>query len=297
MFRTAQFTLSWLALLLARSAWAGDGLAFHADVHSARWEVESSVFECRVVQAIPGLGDAVFYHQAGESLTFHLQSPDSPMQAGRALLTSLPPAWRHELSVRDMGYVDVVADQRPVRLDPARSRLLMAELKRGMMPTIIRRVAWNDEESVQIGISPVNLMPVMQEYRDCVDELLPVNFSQIERSTVFWEPGQTELDEAAREQLDNIAAYAAADSAIHSFEINGFTDSSGTPRQNLDLSRTRAFAVHDYLVQQGVDEDLLSTRYFGSVAEYRIIRDEQTAEDRDRNRRVTIRIRRGASGQ
>lgn len=297
MLRTMQFTLSWLALLLARSAWGGDGLAFHADVHDARWQVEGSVFECRMVQSIPGLGDAVFFHQAGEALTFHLQSPDSPMQAGRALLTSLPPAWRHEMTVRDMGYVDVVADHRPVRLDPARSRLLMAELQRGMMPTFIRRAAWNDEESVQVGISPVNLQPVMQEYRACVNELLPVNFSQIERSTVFWEPGQTELDDAARELLDDIAAYTAADSSVYSFEINGFTDSSGTPRQNLDLSRTRAFAVHDYLVQQGVDEDMLSTRYFGSVAEYRIIRNEQTAEDRDRNRRVTIRIRRGAPRQ
>lgn len=297
MLRTMQFTLSWLALLLARSAWGGDGLAFHADLHDARWQVEGSVFECRVVQAIPGLGEAVFFHQAGESLTFFLQSPDSPMQAGRALLTSLPPAWRHELAVRDMGYVDVVADSRPVRLDTNRSRLLMAELQRGMMPTFIRRVTWNDEESVQVGISPVNLEPVMQDYRDCVNELLPVNFSQIERSTVFWEPGQTELDAEARDLLDNIAAYTEADSSIYSFEINGFTDSSGTPRQNLDLSRTRAFAVHDYLVQQGVDEDMLSTRYFGSVAEYRIVRNEQTAEDRDRNRRVTIRIRRGAPRQ
>lgn len=297
MFRTMQFTLSWLALLLARSAWGGDGLAFHADVHDARWQVEGSVFECRVVQAIPGLGDAVFFHQAGESMTFYLQSPDSPMQSGRALLTSLPPAWRHELAVRDMGYVDVTAERRPVRLDPDRSRLLMAELQRGMMPTFIRRVSWNEEESVQVGISPVNLAPVMQDYRDCVSELLPVNFSQIERSTVFWESGQTELDAEARELLDNIAAYTAADSSIQSFEINGFTDSSGTPRQNLDLSRTRAFAVHDYLVRQGVDEDMLSTRYFGSVAEYRIIRDEQTAEDRDRNRRVTIRIRRGTARQ
>lgn len=292
MLRIAQFTLSWLALLLAQMARGGDGLAFHADVHNARWDVQASVFECRMVQTIPGLGDAVFFHQSGERLTFHLQSPDSPLQPGRALLTSLPPAWRHELSVSDMGYVDVLADNRPVQLDPARSRRLMAELQRGMMPTLVRRAVWNEEAAVQVGISPVNLAPVMQEYRDCVRQLLPVNFSQIERSTIFWESGQTALDAEARELLDNIAAYTAADDSIHSFEINGFTDSSGTPRQNLDLSRLRAFAVHDYLVQQGVDEDMLSTRYFGSVAEYRIIRNERSAADRDRNRRVTIRIQR-----
>ncbi|MGM0632773.1 MAG: flagellar protein MotY [Pseudomonadota bacterium] len=292
MLRGTQFTLSWLALLLAAPAQSGGSLAFHADLHEAQWTADGSVFECSMRQVIPGLGEAVFYHQAGEPLNFYLESPDSPMRSGRALLTSLPPDWRNEMAVRDIGYVDVTADHRPVRLDESRSRLLLSELRRGMMPTVIRRAAWTDEQAVQVGISPVNLTGAVRQYHQCVGELLPVNFSQIERSTIFWDANQTSLDAEARRLLDDIATYSAADQGVYSFQINGFTDSLGTPRQNLDLSRTRAFAVHDYLVQQGVDEDMLSTRYFGSVAEYRIVPDERSAADRDRNRRVTIRIQR-----
>ncbi len=290
-FKSTLFlVLALLAGNATSTAGAGTVSVFHADFTDARWSLEESVFECRLVQKIPHLGDAVFYHEAGENLEFYLSVPASPLREGRALLTSMPPAWRHELSMRDLGYVDVVRSDLPVRLDAARSRLLVAELSRGMMPTLMRQAWYNDEESIQIGISPVNFSAVMHDYQGCVAQLLPVNFAQIERSTIFWQPNQTALDAASRQLLDNIAAYAKADPSVYGFEINGFTDSLGTPRQNLELSRTRAFLVHEYLVRQGIDESLLATRYFGSVAEYRIIRDEQSAADRDRNRRVTVRV-------
>lgn len=285
-------TLSLWLWLLAPAVGASNTAAFYADFPEAQWSVDGSVFECRMVQQIPRLGEAVFHHQAGEPLHFRLQSAASPMEAGRALLTSLPPAWRHELEMRDLGYVDIVRGEQPLELDPPRSRTLISELTRGMVPTVMRRAWYSDEESIRVGISPVNFQQAHDQYQQCVGGLLPVNFSQIERTTIFWEPGQEQLDAETRELLDDIVRYTEADSGIHSFEINGFTDSSGTPRENLELSRVRAFAVHDYLVEGGVDEAMLETRYFGSTEEYRIVRNERTEADRDRNRRVTIRIRR-----
>lgn len=292
-----KFTISWSMLLMvvaagfaAIQAQASKVSSFHADIAEARWAVNASVFECRMVQQIPQLGEAVFYHQAGETMIFFLRTPASPMQAGRALLTSLPPSWRHELDIRDLGYVDVESSSQPVTLDAGRSRLLLTELDRGMMPTLIRRAWYSDDESIQVGLSPVNFAPVIHQYQQCVSDLLPVNFAQIERSTVFWQANQRELNAVQRKQLDEIAAYANADPGVYSFEVNGFTDSSGTPRQNLELSRVRAYAVHNYLVAQGVNEDMIATRYFGSVAEYRIVSDERSAADRDRNRRVTVRL-------
>lgn len=294
-----KFTLSWHMMLCVMPAScvavsgafaAGPVSSYYADFDHDGWRTESSVFECRLIQQIPGLGEAVFYHQAGENLTFYLQAPDSPMQAGRALLSSLPPLWRQDLPVRDIGYVDVERSRRPVSLDAAYSRMVMAELDRGMVPTLMRRAWYNEEESVHVGLSPVNFTEAYREYQGCTGQLLPVNFAQIERSTVFWRANQRELDEAMREQLDNIVTYVKADPEVTAFEINGFTDGSGNARDNLELSRIRAFVVHDYLVSQGIDESMLTTRFFGSTPEFRIIRDERNAADRDRNRRVTIRL-------
>lgn len=289
--------LSWLPMLWLLIAWplpatADRVAAFYADIDVAAWQLESSIFECRLTQSIPRLGEAVFQHRAGESLQFYLQAATSPMDEGRALLTSLPPLWRGELDGRDLGYVDVVRSDHPVSLDAARSRQLMAELGRGMVPTFMRRAWYDAEEAVHVGLSPVNFVHAQQQYAACTGSLLPVNFQQIERSTVFWAPLQTTLDEPQRQQLDMIITYLHADTQVHAVDINGFTDSSGSPQQNLELSRLRAFAVQDYLVSHGVAAEQLTTRFFGSTPEYRIIREERSAADRDRNRRVTLRLHR-----
>lgn len=289
-----KFTLSLLLMLsvtaVARVAAAGTVSSYYAEIDVAGWQADSSVFECSLVQQIPGLGQAVFYHQAGEPLSFYLQTPSTPMQAGRALLTSQPPIWRQELGVRDLGYVDVAISKRPVTLDTQRSRLLIAELERGMVPTLMRRAWFSDQESVHVGLSPVHFGAAYAEYHACTASLLPVNFSQIERSTVFWQPNQRELSADMKVQLDNIVGYAQADPRVSGFEVNGFTDGAGNPRENFELSRIRAFAVHQYLVDQGISENMLETRFFGSAPQFRIIEDERSAADRDRNRRVTVRV-------
>ncbi len=289
-----KFTLSWLLMLSVTLASplapAGSVSSYYADIDEAGWHTDSTVFECLLTQQVPGLGQAVFYHQAGESLRFYLQTPATPMQAGRALLTSQPPVWRQELGVRDLGYVDVTVSKRPVALDAPLSRLLLAELERGMVPTIMRRAWFSDQESVHVGLSPVHFGGAYADYHECTASLLPVNFSQVERSTVFWRPNERELTEAMKAQLDDIVTYTNADPGVTGFEINGFTDGAGNPRENFELSRIRAFAVHQYLVDQGINEDMLNTRFFGSAPQFRIVENERSAADRDRNRRVTVRL-------
>lgn len=289
--------LSWLSMLwlLAAAplpATAGRIAAYYADIDVATWQIDDSVFECRLSQRIPQLGEAVFHHRAGEPLQFFLHTSVNPMDEGRALLTSLPPLWRGEMNGRDLGYVDVASSDVPVVLDEGRSRQLLAELQRGMVPTFMRRAWYDPEEAVHVGLSPVNFVQAQQQYTDCAAGLLPVNFEQIERSTVFWEALQTQLGAEQQRQLDMIIQYLHADSAVHAVDINSFTDSSGNPNQNLELSRQRALAVEGYLVSHGIAAERLTTRFFGSTAEYRIIRDERSDADRDRNRRVTLRLHR-----
>jgi len=241
---------------------------------------------------IPHFGEAVFHREAGETMVFYLQAIDSDMAAGRALLTSMPPVWRQGLAERDIGYVDVARSGRPVSLDEASTRLVMAELFRGMTPTLTRRAWYSEDDSVQVAVSPVNFQVAYREYQACLGNLLPVNFGQIERSTVFWRPGQMELDDASRIMLDNIIQYIQADAGIFSVQINGFSDTAGSSRDNLENSRLRAFTVHEYLVANGVNEAMLETRFFGETEEYLIVRNERAAADRDRNRRVTLLLQR-----
>lgn len=70
-------------------------------------------------------------------------------------------------------------------------------------------------------------------------------------------------------------------------EIQGHTDSVGDARENRELSRRRAEAVRDYLVNRGISQERLVVKGYGELA---AIGDNRTVLGRDMNRRVELRI-------
>ena len=67
------------------------------------------------------------------------------------------------------------------------------------------------------------------------------------------------------------------------FEIDGHTDSDGSAENNLKLSKQRADAVKDKLVDMGISEDRLTTKGFGAT---KPIDKNDTQEGKANNRRV-----------
>ncbi|MEM7081666.1 MAG: OmpA family protein [Pseudomonadota bacterium] len=70
-------------------------------------------------------------------------------------------------------------------------------------------------------------------------------------------------------------------------EAEGHTDSTGRADYNMNLSQQRAESVRDYIINQGIDAARITARGFG---ETRPIADNATAEGRQANRRVTLRL-------
>ena len=71
------------------------------------------------------------------------------------------------------------------------------------------------------------------------------------------------------------------------FEIVGHTCDLGRKEGNLRLSRERAKALHDFLMQKGVPPDLLKSR---GVADVEPAAPNTNEENRRKNRRVEIEI-------
>lgn len=69
--------------------------------------------------------------------------------------------------------------------------------------------------------------------------------------------------------------------------VYGYTDDIGTQTYNLQLSRRRAEAVRDFLVQTGISPTIISTKGFGK-SDPRILGNSEQA--RAANRRVEIAI-------
>jgi len=67
--------------------------------------------------------------------------------------------------------------------------------------------------------------------------------------------------------------------------VRGYTDSTGNPAHNLQLSQRRAQAVVDYLVAHGVSSSQLRSEGFGADNP---VASNATAAGRAQNRRVTI---------
>ncbi|WP_425542647.1 OmpA family protein [Wandonia haliotis] len=70
-------------------------------------------------------------------------------------------------------------------------------------------------------------------------------------------------------------------------QIAGHTDNVGKAQSNLVLSKKRAEAVRDFLVEQGIESDRMNVLYFGQTQP---IDTNDTPEGRQRNRRVEMTI-------
>ena len=87
--------------------------------------------------------------------------------------------------------------------------------------------------------------------------------------------------------LDEVVGVLQKNPQLKLVRVEGHTDNRGTATYNLDLSRRRAAAVLEYLVQHGVSRKRLVSAGYGFE---RPIADNATALGRAKNRRVEFRV-------
>ena len=111
------------------------------------------------------------------------------------------------------------------------------------------------------------------------------------RESVFFETNRSAIDQRSAPLLDQIASALQTHPEIQAVVIEGHTDDRGSTKKNIELSQQRAAAVRAALVERGVDADRLRAQGFGPE---RPVVDNQTEENRAKNRRVELRIEKRA---
>jgi OmpA-OmpF porin, OOP family len=101
-----------------------------------------------------------------------------------------------------------------------------------------------------------------------------------------FETGSSTLKASSREQLRNIAAILTAYPNVH-VKIGGYTDNVGDDTDNLKLSADRATTTMFEIASFGIDRSRLQAEGYG---EQDPVADNVTAEGRQRNRRIDIRL-------
>jgi outer membrane protein OmpA-like peptidoglycan-associated protein len=106
----------------------------------------------------------------------------------------------------------------------------------------------------------------------------------ISMSDVLFDTGKYSLKPGAREKLAKVAgillAYPGLDIAV-----GGYTDNVGGDEMNQKLSENRASSVRDYLVQEGVATNSVSSQGFGNTLP---VASNDDAAGRQQNRRVEL---------
>ncbi len=260
---------------------------FHPRLDESEWQVEASIFECRMTHPIPFYGDAVFKRRAGESARFNLASKTPRLKTGKASIVSETPLWRPGLQPKELAMVSVKQGGTPVSLGSALAEQMLAELHAGRKVVVTRKPWYGADESLKVSMSSVNFRAAYRRYLDCLGALLPVNFDQIKRTAIYFPSGSDELKPSEMQKLDNLIVYVNADPSVEAFYIDGHTDSVGKRSDNLELSKYRAEMVSEYLSLKGVPKNKITTRWHGERYQ---VTTNRTRKGRAKNRRVTIRL-------
>jgi outer membrane protein OmpA-like peptidoglycan-associated protein len=115
----------------------------------------------------------------------------------------------------------------------------------------------------------------------------------VNMADVLFDTAKFTLRPDAREKLAKVAGIVSGHPGL-SLAVEGHTDNVGGDSYNQELSEHRASSVRDYLTQQGMQPDSVSTQGFG---ETQPVASNETASGRQQNRRVELVISGDIIGQ
>jgi outer membrane protein OmpA-like peptidoglycan-associated protein len=107
------------------------------------------------------------------------------------------------------------------------------------------------------------------------------------KDKVYFDTNKATIQKRSNALLDQIANIVSTHAEITLIQVEGHTDNTGVPEQNLKLSQDRANSVKDYLVKKGVADSRLKAVGFGQE---KPADTNDTPAGRDNNRRVEFNI-------
>lgn len=277
-----------LIFMIGLGVGSAQAVTFRAGLADAGWQLESSRFACRLHQYVPSYGLAQFEHEAGSPVNFTLTPTQKQQHGKNARLIAEAAPWSPGMAPEAITHVNIKTDG-SIEVDGEDAIAMLAALYRGMNPTFSSPNWYKTQEPVKVGVSAVNFKSAYNDYLSCVAQLLPANFRQISRTALLFPSAGWKLSDAAKERLNMIVEYVLTDKSVESIYVDGHSDNWGRRLLNRDLSKQRADAVTAYLVEKGIPADKIVTRYHGE--RYPVV-PNTSAENRARNRRVTIRLER-----
>ncbi|MGO2235210.1 OmpA family protein [Marinomonas sp. UCMA 3892] len=260
---------------------------YQSGISDSEWLLSGDIFSCSLTHPVPNYGEGHFIKEAGEPMKFILQPQNEKLGPGQVYIISQAPDWSPGLKPETLEVLPYPGYGLTVEVGGRVAERMLTSLDRGRHP-VVAGTAWeNNRETIEVGLSNINFAPAYNEFRRCLSSLLPVNYDQIARTAALFPTNGVNLTDRIKARLDLVALYVSSDPSVEYIYIDGHTDVIGSRRDNRELSKVRAEKVTSYLLEKGVPAGKIISRYHG---ERYPSTTNNTAQGRERNRRVTIRL-------
>lgn len=220
------------------------------------------------------------YEAASQNVTVVKHAPDE-LDAALDALNRAESRWQRDEDKASADHYAYLASQ---RVEVARLVAQSNETDRELKDMELKR------RTLTLDLREAELIKARQEAQALQQQMAALEAERTERGMVLtlgdvlFDSGESTLKPGASRNIMKIAEF------MHGYPdrqavIEGHTDSMGDEDFNLDLSRDRAFAVRQALVQQGISAARITTQGFGEALP---VASNETSTGRQENRRVEI---------
>lgn len=149
-----------------------------------------------------------------------------------------------------------------------------------------------ERERLQLALREAKLLGAQQQGQWLEEQVVNLAASETDRGLVMtlgdvlFDAGRTELKASANRTILKLVQFLQINPR-RNIRIEGYTDNRGVSAENLELSRARAQAVADVLVDLGIDARRMQVKAYG---EAHPLAENASAKGRAQNRRVEILI-------
>ncbi len=259
-------------------------------LEQAPWQFQRDDKQCRLVQALPRAGRALFVQGREGAVQFRLQGMRKPERDLLAVIRLEPAPWQHGLSTETLAEVLLSAQETAMALPPAQSGRLMQELEHGRVISLHFPDFADGQHALSLRLLPVGFRSALAEFLPCPASLPepppPELPPEPPRYVIWFATDSAELTEAAATTVQavckDVKNYGAA---VQQVVLEARADERGSEDYNLRLSEDRARTVAEALVACGVQETQLVIHVLGESRP-----DPQGSEPESwrKNRRVVI---------
>ncbi|MFP4161971.1 MAG: OmpA family protein [Ectothiorhodospira sp.] len=273
-----------IGLLLGPAFLPAGAVDYASDPSESTWTFEQGENGCVLSQSIPRYGEVRFTVETDRDLQLEVR-PVRPLAGpGQGRLSVHPPAWRHDLSRRDLGVVPLLAGEVLTVLGRERALEVYYALETGHEVRLVHPASGKDSEPVQVTLSPSRFRQVLPDFRPCLQRPARLDFPVIHHGRVMFDFDEAGLRDTARPTLEEVRK-RLQDNPGTRLVLGGHADEKGPEDYNQTLSLERAESVRDWMERRGISPGRLEVRAFGESWPLDTDSDE---EARARNRRVDL---------